>query len=1121
MKATTLRRHLMGLLVFASSAFLMPLVQAATITPAMNDLILGFRATANPGQTLDLEVDLGPMSQFYSAAAGSSIPLPKLAVQDLSATFGASWFSRTDLFWGAVATTGRAAGTPDSHAPVGTLWATAPAGAGAFNRGSIFAQKNASAAIEAMLVAGALGTLNGATATANSTAAAVIDATQAGSWTVQDQKTQGTSFGYFNPTVDSVANVPSGGQVVAQLYELQPGSGAGTLLGNLVLTRTGLSFQAPGGGGGGASVIGVTGNLAFGTVTTGTTATATLTITNSGSASLTVSNVSYPAGFSGTFSGSIAAGGSQGVTVTFAPVALVSYTGTVTVVSDAGSGTSSIAVSGTGGTFGAGAGSIGLSGNLAFGTVTTGATATATLTITNSGNASLTVSNITYPAGFSGAYSGTISAGGAQGVTVTFAPVAVTNYGGTVTVVSDASGTSTIEASGTGSIVGAATRNIGLSGNLAFGTVTTGTTTTATLTITNSGSASLTVSNITYPAGFSGAFSGSIAAGGSHGVIVTFAPVAVTNYGGTVAVVSDATGGTSTLAASGAGAARAATRIIGLSGTLSFGTVTMGATATATLTITNTGNSSLTVSSITYPVGFSGTFSGAIPAGGAQGVTVTFAPVAVTNYSGTVTVHSDATTGTSTIAASGTGGIVVTSRIIGLSGNLAFGPVTTGTTATATLTISNSGTAPLTVSSIIYPAGFSGAFSGVIPAGGSLGIPVSFTPTILITYSWIITVQSDATGGTSTIAASGTGTAAATRIMGLSGNLAFGAVTTGTTATATLTISNSGNSPLTVSHITFPPGFSGTFSGTIPAGGSQGVTVTFAPAVPVSYSWGWVVTVHSDATSGPSTIAVSGTGTTNIVNNRSLWFVTGPMVYNAVLSNGTLFVVVADSPALFLAAATDPSGDDLSYRWNFGDGATASGPLASHSYTNSGPFHASVAATYGPLTNTAPLTVSVASQFSTNFPMKVQMSINFATTNQDTVLVQGGLDLGTAFTPAGHRIFFAVGGAQQAFTLDSKGRGVAYSADSKGRNVTVGTCLLTYTKPRTKPARPGFWALTAALSKGTWRNAWGTYGLTNAPIVKPGIAVAVPVVFVIDEEAFMAEPALSYMCTMNKSGQAK
>jgi len=243
------------LLAFASVALLTPVVQAATITPAMNDLILGFRATANPGQTLNLEVDLGNMSQFYNAAPGSTIPLPGLSVQDLNATFGATWGTRTDLFWGAVATTGRSSGTmtngvSDGHAPVGTLWATAPAGAAAWNRGSSFAQKNASATLEPMIVAGAPGTLAGVTSTTNSTTAAVLDATQAGSWAYQDLKTAGTSFGYFNPTVDSPVNIPNGGQVVAQLYEVQPTNTAGVagkLLGNLVLTQTGLSFHTAGG----------------------------------------------------------------------------------------------------------------------------------------------------------------------------------------------------------------------------------------------------------------------------------------------------------------------------------------------------------------------------------------------------------------------------------------------------------------------------------------------------------------------------------------------------------------------------------------------------------------------------------------------------------------------------------------------------------------------------------------------------------------------------------------------------------------------------------------------------------------------------------------------------------
>ena len=60
------------------------------------------------------------------------------------------------------------------------------------------------------------------------------------------------------------------------------------------------------------STVSLTGNLAFGSVTVGETMTSTLTITNTGQAALTVSGVSYPTGYSGTFAtGTIAAGNSQ------------------------------------------------------------------------------------------------------------------------------------------------------------------------------------------------------------------------------------------------------------------------------------------------------------------------------------------------------------------------------------------------------------------------------------------------------------------------------------------------------------------------------------------------------------------------------------------------------------------------------------------------------------------------------------------------------------------------------------------------------------------------------------------------------------------------------------------
>jgi hypothetical protein len=107
---------------------------------------------------------------------------------------------------------------------------------------------------------------------------------------------------------------------------------------------------------------------------------------------------------------------------------------------------------------------ISLSGNLAFGNVAVGASAQSALTISNGGNLTLTVSNISYPAGFSGNWSGTIAAGGSQPVTVTFSPTTATIYGGTVTVNADnTSGVDTIPISG-----------IGASGDLTLTIVTNG-----------------------------------------------------------------------------------------------------------------------------------------------------------------------------------------------------------------------------------------------------------------------------------------------------------------------------------------------------------------------------------------------------------------------------------------------------------------------------------------------------------------------------------------------------------------------------------------------------------------------------------------------------------------------
>jgi len=102
-------------------------------------------------------------------------------------------------------------------------------------------------------------------------------------------------------------------------------------------------------------------------------------------------------------------------------------------------------------------------------------------------------------------------------------------------------------------------RVISLSGNLTFGSVALNGNATQTLTITNKGFGKLNVSGITYPSGFTGAWSGQIAPGGSQNVVVKFSPTQLKTYNGTITISSDATSGNNTIILNGTGSASSPT----------------------------------------------------------------------------------------------------------------------------------------------------------------------------------------------------------------------------------------------------------------------------------------------------------------------------------------------------------------------------------------------------------------------------------------------------------------------------------------------------------------------------------------------------------------------------------
>ncbi len=120
------------------------------------------------------------------------------------------------------------------------------------------------------------------------------------------------------------------------------------------------------------------------------------------------------------------------------------------------------------------------------------------------------------------------------------------------------------------------------------------------------------------------------------------------------------------------------TRAINLTGNMSFGSVAVGQSATRTLTVRNTGNAPLSVTGISLPSRFTANPSAFdVEPGDARSVSITFSPTATQAYTGTLSVTSNASSGSGVIAVSGAG-IPQQTRIIFLSEELNFGTVPWG-----------------------------------------------------------------------------------------------------------------------------------------------------------------------------------------------------------------------------------------------------------------------------------------------------------------------------------------------------------------------------------------------------------------------------------------------------------
>jgi len=414
--------------------------------------------------------------------------------------------------------------------------------------------------------------------------------------------------------------------------------------------------------------------------------------------------------------------------------------------------------------------------------------------------------------------------------------------------------------------------------SLSFGKITVNTNSaSATVSITNSGRQSFSilqvssnhseflVSGITLPY--------SLRPHTSVSFKVTFRPDAAQAYKGSITIKTETHNTTHSVSVSGTGIAAtvappATYSLSPSSVSLSFGSVLLGTSASLPLSLTNTGTGSVTVSRIATSSaafaisGFPG--SVVLAPGQSLALTVGFVPTATGNASASVSVVSTAANSPTSVALAGTG---IQPQISVVPASVSFGSVTAGVTNTQTLTIKNPGTANLTITQASLTSN-AFSFSGLtlpltIPPSGSSPFTAGFTPATAGTFAGNLTLVNNSPTPSLAVVLSGTGVAAVRQLSASPASVNFGNVTTSTTASQTVTLTNTGNTSISLSQ----DSVSGTgfalnglaFPLTLAAGQSTSFTVVFAATSAGNVSGS--VTVTSNASNSPTTIALSATGT--------------------------------------------------------------------------------------------------------------------------------------------------------------------------------------------------------------------------------------------------------------------
>ena len=291
------------------------------------------------------------------------------------------------------------------------------------------------------------------------------------------------------------------------------------------------------------------------------------------------------------------------------------------------------------------------------------------VTLTNTGSAALSFSGITItganPADFkqTTTCATTLAVNASCTLSVTFAPASTLAYSASISIADNAANSpQSIALTGTG-----VTPIVTLSASsLSFPTTVAGKkSATQSVKLTNTGSAPLTISGISLagvnPADFklTTTCGKTLAIQASCTISAAFIPVAAANYTASISIADNASNSPQSIALSGTGIAPLATLS---ASSISFPVTTVGATGYATgVTLTNTGNASLTISSIALTGAGAADFKKfstcptTLAAQASCDLSATFTPAAAAAYSASIQVTDNASGSPQTISLSGTG----------------------------------------------------------------------------------------------------------------------------------------------------------------------------------------------------------------------------------------------------------------------------------------------------------------------------------------------------------------------------------------------------------------------------------------------------------------------------------